>query len=64
MATRYYGAAFGAEVSSDVTEAGSTTSLSVELAVVYDATNNSKLATLKALDAIKQAIVEDTWPPA
>lgn len=64
MATRYYGAPFGADVSSDVTEAGSTTSLACEFAVVYDGTNNSRLQTLKALDAIRQAIVEDTWPPA
>lgn len=64
MATRYFGAPFGADVSSDVTEAAATTSLSVELAVVYDATNNSKLATLRALDAIRQYIVEDSWPPA
>lgn len=64
MASRFYGCNFGGEVSSEVTESGSTTSMNVEVQVVYDATNNSRLATLKALDAIKQAIIEDTWPPA
>lgn len=64
MATRYYGAAFGASLAKDVTEASSTTSLAVELAVVYDGTNNSKLATLKAIEAIQLAILQDTWPPA
>lgn len=64
MATRYYGVAFGGDIVTDVTEAGSTTSQSVELAVVYDATNNSKLATLKAIEAIRQYILRDSWPPA
>lgn len=64
MATRFYGCAFGGDRAADVTEAGSTTSLDVEVAVVYDGTNSSKLATLKAIEAIRQAIVQDTWPPA
>lgn len=64
MASRHYGANFGADVSSDVTESAGATGLNLNLEVVYDATNNGRLATLRALDAIKQAIVEDTWPPA
>jgi len=64
MATRHYGCDFGADVSSDVTEAGAATGLHVNVSVVYDATSNaSKLATLRALGAISQAISEDTWPP-
>jgi hypothetical protein len=50
---------------SGVTEAGSTTaSADVEVRVTYDATNNSRSAALFAIDAIKQKILEDTWPPA
>ena len=64
MASPHYGANSGADVSSDVTESAGATGLNLNLEVVYDATNNGRLATLRALDAIKQAIVEDTWPPA
>lgn len=64
MATRYYGVTFGGDRAADVTEAGSTTSSNVELAVVYDATNNSKAQTLRALEAIAQYITQDSWPPA
>lgn len=63
MATRYYGAAIGADTNFDVTEAASTTSLAVELVVTYDATGANKVEVLKALDAIRQYIVRDTYPP-
>lgn len=64
MTTRYYGAPFGADLAMDVTEAAATTGLAVEVAVIYDGTGNGKLQTLKALEAIKLAILKDTWPPA
>lgn len=64
MATRYYGASFGATMKTEVTEAAATTSKDVEVSVIYTNANNSKVATLNALDAIRQAIIEDTFPPA
>lgn len=64
MATKYYGVAFGGDRPIDVTKAGSTTSSNVEVSVVYDASQNSKLATLKALKAIHQRIFMGKWPPA
>lgn len=64
MADRYYGAPIGADMATDVTEAGSTTSAAVELRVTYDATGANKMEVLKALGAIEQAITQDTWPPA
>jgi hypothetical protein len=65
MADRFYQAEFGATMKTEITEAGSTdASADVELRVTYDATNASKIAALQAIDAIKQAILEDTFPPA
>lgn len=63
MATRYYGVNIGGDMVDDVSEAGSTTSRSVELAVVYDATGANKVQVLKAIEAIMQYIIQDTYPP-
>jgi len=63
MATRYYGANIGAMTHSDVLEQSSTTSRTVEVQVVYDATGANKFAVIAALEAIEQLIVKDTWPP-
>jgi len=63
MADRYYGVEFGGDKVSVVEGGSSTASLDVEVRVTYDATANGKQATLVALEAIKQRIVEDTWPP-
>lgn len=64
MATRYYGVNVGGGMPLDVSEAGSTTSRTVELAVIYDATGANKVEVLKALEAIKNYIAMDTYPPA
>lgn len=64
MATRYYGANIGATMPTEVTESGSTTSSTVELVVVYDATGANKTKVLNALEAIKNYIIKDTYPPA
>jgi hypothetical protein len=64
MASHHYGVNFGGDQAVDVTEAGAGTGLNLNLEIVYDATNNSKLAALKAIEAIRQAITQDTWPPA
>jgi len=64
MADRFYQAEFG-DTKVDVVEAAATDAAAdVEVRITYDATNNSRQAALLALDAIKQRIVEDTWPPA
>lgn len=65
MAERFYSGEFGASMKTDITETATTTAAAdVELRIIYDATNNSKLAALKAIDAIRQKVFEDTWPPA
>lgn len=65
MAERFYSCEFGTTMASGVTETAVTTAAAdVEVRVIYDAANNSKLAALQAIDAIKQRIIEDTWPPA
>lgn len=64
MADRFYYCEFGA-AKEGVTEAGSDSAgADVSVRVTYDASNNSKQATLKALESIIQRIYVDTWPPA
>lgn len=64
MTTRYYGVALGAQKASDVTEGSSTTSKPTELVVVTSTTGYDKHEVLLQLDAIKQRILQDNWPPA
>lgn len=64
MANRYYQAALGASMKEEVVEAGSSNLAWVEVAITYDATNNSKAAALDAIRAIEQYILADNWPPA
>lgn len=64
MADRFYSVEFGGDKVS-IAETGSTTAAAdVEVRVTYDATNNSKQATLKALMLLAARITEDNWPPA
>ncbi len=64
MADRYYGAEFG-DTKVAVLEGGSSTAAKdVEVRITYDAANNSKSAALRALEVIRQRIIEDAWPPA
>lgn len=64
MADRWYNAPLGATIAQDVAEGAADTSAYTAFRVTYDATRNSKEMTLLALDAIKQAILQDSWPPA
>jgi len=64
MANRYYQVPLGGDTKEDVTEAGSSSLAWVELAITYDASGNSKMLAIKALDAIKAYLVADAWPPA
>ena len=64
MADRFYSVEFGGNKVS-IAETGSTTAAAdVEVRVTYDATNNSKQATLKALMLLAARITQDNWPPA
>jgi hypothetical protein len=62
MANKYYGANVGAGMAGDVTTGTSTTSKDVELNVNTSATGLDKVAILKAVDAIRDRIVQDTFP--
>lgn len=64
MANRYYRAALGASMKEEVVEAGSSSLAWVEVAITYDASGNSKAAALEAIEACKQYILADNWPPA
>lgn len=64
MADRFYSCEFG-QTKVDVAETGSTTAAAdVELRITYDATNNGRQAALMAIEAIRQRVIEDSWPPA
>lgn len=64
MANRYYNAPLGAKLAQDVAEGAADTSQLVAVRVTYDATGATKENVLLALDAVRQAITEDTYPPA
>jgi 20S proteasome alpha/beta subunit len=64
MTERYYNAPLGAKLAQDVAEGAADTSVYTAFRVTYDATGNSKEATLLALDAIRMAVEQDNWPPA
>lgn len=63
MADRFFGANIGANFPADVLESGSTTSRTVEVRVTYDATGADKVEVLSALEAIKNYIIQDNYPP-
>jgi hypothetical protein len=64
MAERYYGIDRGEEGSVNVTEGSSSTATTdVEVRIDLAATM-SQSEVLLALDTIKRAILEDSWPPA
>lgn len=64
MADRFYGIDRGEQGVRNVTEGSSSTATTdVELRVDL-AANMQKDEVLYALDAIRQAIIQDIWPPA
>lgn len=64
MADRFYYGEFGADKVA-ITEAGSDSAgADVSLRITYDATNQGKQAALITLEAIRQRLIEDSWPPA
>lgn len=63
MADRFWSGEFGT-TKTGVAETGtSTAAADVEVRITYDATNNGKMAALMTLEAIKQRIIEESWPP-
>lgn len=64
MADRYYGVEFGGDKVSVLEGGTSTAARDVEIRVTYDATANSKMELLKAIEQIVSRITEDNWPPA
>ena len=63
MAERYWNAPLGAQIAQEVAEGAADTSQYLAVRVTYDASGNSKEMTLLALDAVRQQIVENNWPP-
>ncbi len=64
MADRFYGIDRGEQGVRNVTE-GSSSTATTDVEVRVDlAANMGKMEVLLALDAIKEAITQDTWPPA
>lgn len=64
MADRYYSVPVGGDIPENVTEAASATPAAfVDVRVTYDASGNSKEAFYKALEAVKDYILQDNWPP-
>lgn len=63
MANRFYNAALGAQIAEEVAGGAADTSVFTAFRVTYDATGSTKEMALLALDAIRQAIVQDSWPP-
>lgn len=63
MADRFYGIDRGEQGVRNVTE-GATSTATTDVEVRVGLIGMSKLEVLLALDTIKEAITQDTWPPA
>lgn len=64
MTDRFYIAAVGAGMPPSVTEGAAATPASpFEFRMTYDATGVNKVQALRALEAIKNYITTDTFPP-
>lgn len=64
MTERYWNAPLGAQIAQEVAEGAADTAQYLAVRVTYDATGNSKEMTLLALDAVRQQIISESWPPA
>lgn len=65
MTVRYYRVELGGDDITNVTEAASS-SISVgttEVGIDFDAAGMNKMLALKAIEAIRQYILRDTFPP-
>jgi len=64
LAQKQYDALLGAKKDTVTPSSGSSISTSAVRVTIDDSNCTSKEAALEAIDAIKQKIIEDTWPPA
>lgn len=63
MADRWFNVPLGGDLAENVAEGAADTAQYVGVRITYDATGNSKEQSLKALDAVRYYILQDTWPP-
>lgn len=64
MTDRFYNAPLGATLAQHVTEAATDGADFVAFRITYDASGASREKVLLAMDAIRYAILQDTFPPA
>jgi len=64
LAQKQYNVPLGGKKTDVVATSGSSISTSAAQLTLDDSNCTSKEAALEAIDAIKQKIIEDTWPPA
>lgn len=64
MADRWFNVPLGGDLPENVAEGASDTAQFVGVRVTYDATGNSREQAIKALDAVRYYLLQDTWPPA
>lgn len=63
MADRWYNVPLGGDIAENVAEGAADTAQFVGVRVTYDATGNSKEQVVRALNAVYQYVLQDTWPP-
>lgn len=64
MADRYYAVALGGDLPENVTEgAAATPAAFIDVRMTYDATGASKEQAVKALNAVRDFILQDSFPP-
>jgi hypothetical protein len=63
MAERFWNAPLGAQIPQEVAEGASDTLQYVSVRCTFDATGNSKELALLAINAVRDYILQDTWPP-
>ena len=64
MADRFYSVPIDGTAAANVTESATATpGAFVDVRITYDATGNSKFNAIKAVEAVVQALTQDTWPP-
>lgn len=65
MAAKYYGVAMGGDTKEDVSTGASTTSKAFEFVIANTtASGHQKIDALNALEAIRQKLMQETWPVA
>lgn len=64
MADRYYAVALGGDLPENVTEgAAATPAAFVDVRLTYDASGASREQAIKAINAVRDYILQDAFPP-